>query len=753
MKRLWFVFLCLASLCSAQETVHVIRGKITDDKNLPVPFAAVGLLQTKHATTSDSSGNFILNNVPAGNYKLVIDVVGYWKKELKINVPLKNSLAVQLSSEEKALNEVVVTGTLKEINKDDSPVNIDIITPKLFQKTSTPNLFEATSLVNGVKPQINCNVCNTGDIHINGLEGPYTLILIDGMPIVSGLSSVYGLMGIPASMIERLEIAKGPAGALYGSEAMGGTINLITKNPAIAPKFYIDYYGTSYLENNLDLSAKLKVGKKVNWLIGTNTYYYDKIADINHDNFTDVTLQKRFSVFNKLQFERKDNKEFSIAARYVYEDRWGGETQWKKEFRGGDSVYGESIYANRAEFISKYQWPTREKVFTQLSYNFHDQDSYYGKTPFMALQSTGFAQTYWNKQFGRSDFLIGVAYKNLWFDDNTVVTQSDDGKTNKPDNTNTIGLFLQNEMQLDSASKHKLLLGFRGDYNNVYKFVPSPRVAYKWSPNYKFIFRLNFGTGFRIVNVFTEDHAALTGARTVEFVNKIKPERSYNGSVNVVYKMKITPSRMIIWDASVFYYYFTNKIYANYDADPNKVIYDNLNGYAFSRGGSLNATLASTNNFKFILGATYSDVENVNKDSTGKEVFSWQLQSTKWSGNIIVGYALPKPNIKIDVTGNWYGPQRLPILPKDYRPEFSPWFCLLSLQVTKTFNNKIEVYGGVKNLFNFIPRDPIMRPNDPFDKQANDPVNNPNGYTFDPSYNYAPVQGIRGYAGVRVTVR
>ncbi|MGZ3918954.1 MAG: TonB-dependent receptor, partial [Bacteroidia bacterium] len=148
-----------------------------------------------------------------------------------------------------------------------------------------------------------------------------------------------------------------------------------------------------------------------------------------------------------------------------------------------------------------------------------------------------------------------------------------------------------------------------------------------------------------------------------------------------------------------------------------------------------------------------SDVENVNKDSTGKEVFSWQLQSTKWSGNIIVGYALPKPNIKIDVTGNWYGPQRLPILPKDYRPEFSPWFCLLSLQVTKTFNNKIEVYGGVKNLFNFIPRDPIMRPNDPFDKQANDPVNNPNGYTFDHSYNYAPVQGIRGYAGVRVTVR
>ncbi|MCE3260207.1 MAG: TonB-dependent receptor, partial [Bacteroidetes bacterium] len=343
------------------------------------------------------------------------------------------------------LEEIVVTGTMKEIAKDDSPINIDIITPKLFQKTSTPNLFEATSLVNGVKPQINCNVCNTGDIHINGLEGPYTLILIDGMPIVSGLSSVYGLMGIPASMIERLEIAKGPAGALYGSEAMGGTINLITKNAARSPKLYADYYATSYLENNLDLSTKVKLGKKASWLIGTNAYFYDNIVDINDDGFTDVTLQKRFSLFNKINFERKDNREFSLAGRYVAEDRWGGQTNWTRQFRGGDSIYGESIDTRRAEFIGKYQWPVNEKIYTQVSYNLHDQNSYYGVTPFMAFQSTAFAQTYWNKQFGeRNDFLMGIAYKNLWFDDNTIITQSSDGKVNRPENTNTIGMFFQN---------------------------------------------------------------------------------------------------------------------------------------------------------------------------------------------------------------------------------------------------------------------------------------------------------------------
>lgn len=650
--------------------------------------------------------------------------------------------------ESNSVEEVVITGTLKEISKDDSPVNIDIITPKLFQKTATPNLFEATSLVNGVKPQINCNVCNTGDIHINGMEGPYTLILIDGMPIVSGLSSVYGLMGIPASMIERLEIAKGPAGALYGSEAMGGTINLITKNASLAPKFYADYFGTSYLENNLDISTKVKLGKKANWLIGANAYWYDTPSDINNDGFTDVTMQKRISGFNKINFSRKENREASIAARYVYEDRWGGQTNWDKEFRGGDSVYGESIFTNRAEVIAKYQWPTQERIMTQISYNFHDQDSYYGTTPFMAFQSTAFAQTYWNKTLGRKkrhDALVGIAYKNLWYDDSTPITEVNE-------QSHTAGLFLQDEITLDSLSKHKLLLGFRGDYNNVYNFIPSPRVAYKWAPSYKFIFRLNAGTGFRIVNVFTEDHAALTGARKVVFTDKIKPEQSYNATLNFIYKMKANKSSMIIWDASVFYYYFTNKIVANYDLDPDKVIYNNLTGYAYSQGASLNASLASPGNFKFNIGATYSDVQNINKDSAGKEMASWQLQSPRWSGNIIVGYNIPTQNIKIDLTGNWYGPQRLPVLPNDYRPQFSPWFCLLNAQISKSVKDKFEIYAGAKNILNFVPENPIMRPHDPFDKTANDVVANPNGYTFDPSYNYAPVQGLRFYIGFRLTI-
>src|SRR5690606_20414505 len=129
------------------------------------------------------------------------------------------------------LEEIVISGTMKPVLRSESLVPVEVYTPTFFKKNPTANVFEALQIVNGVRPQVNCSVCNTGDIHISGLEGTYTFVLIDGMPIVSRLSTVYGLSGIPNSMIERVEVVKGPASSLYGSGAVGGLINIITKCP------------------------------------------------------------------------------------------------------------------------------------------------------------------------------------------------------------------------------------------------------------------------------------------------------------------------------------------------------------------------------------------------------------------------------------------------------------------------------------------------------------------------------------------
>ena len=646
------------------------------------------------------------------------------------------------------LNEVVLTGTMKPVSKKDSPVPIEVYTSKYFKTNPNPTLFESIGMINGIQPQINCNVCATGDIHINGMEGPYTMILIDGMPIVSALSTVYGLNGIPNSLVDRIEVVKGPASSLYGTEAMGGIVNIITKDATKANKFSADLYTTSWLENNIDLAYKFKINNKVNSLIGVNYFLFDNKQDKNKDNFTDLTLQNRISIFNKWNFERPKNKTASIASRYVYEDRWGGEMQYNKRIdRGSDKIYGESIFTNRAEIIGMYQLPTTENIYTQFSYNFHQQNSFYGTNSYQAKQHVAFAQAYWDKILGKHSLLTGATYKYTFYDDNTPGT-ANENKENNPMKSPLPGVFIQDEITF--SSKHKLLLGYRLDYDKHHKDIHSPRFAYKFSPNNRHIFRASFGTGFRVVNLFTEDHAALTGSRDVIIKNDLNPEKSYNGNLNYVFNKTFDFGNFNI-DATAFYSYFTNKIVGDFETDQNLIIYDNLDGHAVSKGISINTDIIFRFPLKINFGFSYMDVYRKERDENNQMQKNQQFHAPKWSGNYVISYNFPK-RFTVDLTGNWYGKMRLPILPNDFRPEYSPFYMLTNIQLTKSFR-KIEIYGGLKNIFNFIPKNPLMRPFDPFNNNINDPINNPYGYTFDTAYNYAPLQGIRGFIGLRYTIR
>lgn len=644
------------------------------------------------------------------------------------------------------IDDVVITGTIKAVSRSKSPVPVEIYSQKFFRKNPTPNIFEAIAMVNGIKPQLNCSVCNTGDIHINGLEGPYTMILIDGMPIVSSLSTVYGLSGIPNSLIDRIEVVKGPASSLYGSEAMGGVINIITKNALTAPKFSTDLMTSTWSENNIDVSTRFNLGKTAASLLSMNYFNFSRKIDDNKDNFTNAALQNRISVFNKWNFRRQENRMASFALRYLYEDRYGGEMQWNRRYRGSSEVYGESIYTNRVEAFGLYQWPVKEQVITQFSYNYHTQNSFYGSNPYEATQKVAFVQTYWNRSFGKHDLIAGLTFKKTFYDDNTPGTLSADGLVNEPMKSPILGAFIQDQWEINN--KHTLLLGYRYDYDRIHHSVHSPRLAWKFSPNPYHALRFNFGTGFRVVNLFTEDHAALTGSREVVIRSDLKPERSVNGNINYIWKIP-AGKRMVNLDASVFYTYFSNKIVGDFDSEPDKIIYDNLHGYGISRGASVNAEYSFDFPLSFNIGISYLDVYQ-KFDHEPKKV--QQLHAPKWSGTYAFTYRFPNA-LTVDFTGQVYGPMRLPVLPDDYRPEYSPWYTLANIQVSRSFDSGFEVYCGIKNLLNFTPKDPLMRPFDPFDRYVDDPVNNPKGYTFDTAYGYAPMQGIRGFLGVKYTLK
>ncbi len=750
-------FLSIPALITFSQTGS-LAGKISSSDGSGVNAATIHVPLLKLALVTDSSGLYELKDIPYGKWELTVSAPGFQFYQATIQIQREyTSYDITLNTAvNQPMEEVVVSGTLKAVSKSESPVPVEVYTSKFLRANPTASIFDALQTINGVRPQINCNICNTGDIRINGLEGPYTMILIDGMPIVSGLSTVYGLNGIPQALIERVEIVKGPASTLYGSEAIGGLVNIITQKPTSSPLLSVDVFSTTWQEINADIGFKLNVNEKAQSLFGINYFNYQHPVDNNNDNFTDLTLQNRISVFNKWSFERASQRLFSLAARYVYEDRWGGEMNWTKSYRGGDEIYGESIYTRRWELLGSYQLPFKESVMLMFSINSHQQNSAYGDMFFLADQHIGFAQLTWNKQLNKHDMLSGIAYRYTYYDDNTVATaRADDARINQSVYTHLPGLFLQDEISL--AHNSRLLLGIRYDYNSLHGSILTPRANYKWtSADKRNILRVSIGNGYRIANVFTEDHAALTGARSVIFMEDLKPETSWNTNINFTKKI-YSGNTLIGIDATLFYTYFSNKIIADYDTDPDKIIYSNLSEYAISKGASLNIDLTFSNSLRALLGVTAMDVY-----SKEESVKIRQLFSERFNGVWNISYTISTIGLSIDYTGNLYGPMRLPLLSDlDPRKEYSPWWSVQNVQLTKKFRNHIEIYGGVKNILNWTINKGapfiIARANDPFDKnvifdtdgRAMVTPDNPYGLTFDPSYAYGPNQGIRGFLGFR----
>lgn len=749
-----YIIISMLFLATIQSQKFQIKGKITADMEA-VPYVNISIKNTSIGASSNLDGIYTLKNLSKGSYVVIASILGFqtYQKRVVLSEEGDYILDINLIPTSENLDDVVVSGTLKPVSRLESPVPVEVYSPAFLKQNPTANIFEALSNINGVRPQINCNVCNTGDIHINGLEGPYTLVLIDGMPIVSGLGTVYGLSGIPNSLIAQIEVVKGPASSLYGSEAVGGLINVITKHPPLAPELVVDGFLTSWGEYNLDIGSKIALGDKTTLLLGVNYFNYDTPIDNNNDNFTDVTLQNRISVFQKWNLQRSKQREFSLAGRFLYEDRWGGEMQWTPEFRGTDILYGESIYTTRWELLGKYQLPVDIPMMFTFSYTDHNQNSVYGTLPYLAQQRIGFGQLTWGPQLQYHDLLFGAAMRYNYYDDNTPATSGIIG--NQPDKVYIPSLFAQDEISL--GEKHSLLLGTRLDYDNRHGTIFTPRIAYKWKLNDFDLLRINAGTGFRVVNLFTEDHAALTGAREVVITESLDPERSYNINLNFLKKIYSSNGVYLNFDTSFFYTYFSNRILPDYETDPNQIIYSNLDGNSISKGISTNLDLSLPNGLKVLLGATLMDVSSEENNVTTRQILTERFTGT-WN----VSYTIRPWQLTLDYTGNMYGPMRLPLLGElDPRNEFSPTWSIQNIQFTYTGGKGIEIYGGIKNLLNWTPNRNapfiIARANDPFDKnvtydsngQVAATTDNPYALTFDPTYVYGPNQGIRAFVGMR----
>ena len=425
---------------------------------------------------------------------------------------------------------------------------------------------------------------------------------------------------------------------------------------------------------------------------------------------------------------------------------------WEEaEHRGGNEVYGESIYTDRWEAFGVYELPMEEHVQVQFSANGHAQNSVYGKTEYIADQRIGFGQLLWDKALGaRQTLLAGLTMRYTYYDDNTPATATADSLApqNLPTHTCLPGVFVQNELSFNP--QNKLLVGIRYDRNSLHGNIFTPRLNYKWNSLDKLnTLRVSFGTGYRVANVFTEDHAALTGAREVIIAEDLLPETSINGNVNYVRRIYTRDEAIIGLDATAFYTHFDNKIFPDYDTDPSQIRYTNLEGFSVSQGVSLNVD-AVKEGFKLNAGITAMNVFSEQQGVRERQPLTEQFSGT-WS----IGYAFDRAGLSIDYTGYVYSPMDLPTLTTedfvDPRPAQSPWYSIQNLQCTKLFDNGLTCYAGAKNLLNWTPWDHLP-PGVSYMGNTQDPFeqNTPPGeLVFDPAYVYGPNQGIRGFVGLR----
>jgi outer membrane receptor for ferrienterochelin and colicins len=720
--------------------IFVIHGTVKSNQK-PIENAHIKIKGSLSGVTTNQGGDFQLETKGNVELELTVSAIGFGTALIKIKPEDFQSkpLEIELQSEVRLIPEVEIFG--KTERKSADAVNTEIFTIKEINRVASPGLFESLRQINGLRPQITCNVCQAGELQINGMSGPYTLILIDGMPIVSALASVYSMTSINADIIDRIEITKGPGAAKYGSDAMGGAINIITKTAANAPKFSIRSQISSYGEWNNELSFKIQHQKFSN-LVSANYYRMNTAWDINSDGFTDVTLQNRITLFDKFQIRRKNFKEASFAFRLLNEERNGGQLNWNKNFRGSDSVYGEYIHTQRAELLANYQMPWKLHTFLLFSYNFHQQNSHYGTTHLFANQHNVFVQL--SAEILRTkkyNINFGLNYRQTYYDDNTVATHNEiDNKTIPQINTMP-GVYIQTDW--NPNYHHNIALGARLDYHPTHGFIPSPRLHYKANINNFNKLKFGYGRGFRVVNLFTEDHAALSGSRTIIIQDDLKPESSHNFSLNYLSTL-VLKDAYINFDLGIFYNYFNNRIIGDFDSNPSQIIFANLEGYGTSRGISIGLDAEMPFDIEFTAGCLYNEVFTVNQGN-----YAQQIQAPKWSGVWSLNKKFQKIDLMISLNGNITGPMRMPVQPNDFRPEYSPTFRLLNLGITKKFLNKMEISLSGRNLLNFVPKYALMRPHDPFNKQVSDPVQNPNAFTFDTSYNYAPIQGIQVIFGIK----
>lgn len=744
------ILVLCASITIANTTTPSTKvvGKVTC-KGVEIPYATIVIKGTTIGVASNLSGEFNLDHIPSGKLVVRAQAVGYKPKEVEVFVETNKSEEISFDLEEDVLGleQVVVTADRNEKNRTEASVIVNTITPKVFVAAQTVTIADGLNFCPGIRIENNCSNCGFNQVRMNGMEGPYSQILINSRPIFSGLAGVYGLELIPTSIIERIEVVRGGGSALYGSNAIAGTINLILKDP-INNSFEASINsGLSGIGmSNADLAQDYSINLNTSLVSDDNKtgmvlygFYRDKEPfDANGDNFSELsqlnntTLGTR--VFRRMGYRGK----LAIDFFNIKEERRGGN---KFDLPEHEADIAESAKHDITTGAVTYDKFFRdEDIFSVfISAQNVDRDSYYGAGQSLKDygKTKGFTYTIgmqYSAKFSNSSLIAGVENRNETLEDTKLGYLSIDnlGNQTHTDNvvvadqlSNTFGVFAQYEFDW---SKLNISVGARFDnyliedkQNNAGKKtgnVLSPRVTLKYDILKSLQARVSYSQGYRAPQIFDEDlHILSSESRKVVHENDpdLKQETSHSFMLSLDFN-KIIGDVKFGFLAEGFYTKlndaFANEVLVHPSLE-NTFVYTRINsdGGALVSGVNFETKIDPAAEFMLTAGFTFqtSEYDDPQEEFNEKTFFRTPNQY----GYITVDWDFIK-NTCLSATGNYTGKMLVPYYgPQIANPDAGelrksdPFFDLgAKLSYDFKLNNvTIQAFGGVKNIFNSYQSD------------------------------------------------
>ena len=746
-----------------------VFGHVVDVKTREhIPYVIIHVKGTTLATATDRTGHFFLKNMPEGTFVIEAKYMGYTTQSKSVTIKKDETKEVNfsLSPNDLILDEVVVSANRSETERRLAPNLVNVIGGKLFDITQSTCLAQGLNFQPGVRTEDNCQNCGFIQVRINGLDGHYSQILVDSRPVFSSLNGVYGLEQIPANMIDRVEVVRGGGSALFGASAIGGTINIITKEPirnsASFGHTFMSVGGANSFDNVTTGNVSLvtddnKAGVYAYGQTRTRQGYdhdgdgYTELPELNNQTFG-LNSYLRLSPYSKLslqyhgihEFRRGGNKldqaphEANIAEQVEHNIQGGGLTY---NFYSPDEK-------NRLSAYFSFQTTARKSYYGGIGEGTKDDvetaEKAYGTTHnFTYVAGTQYVRSFSKLLFMPSDLTLGAEYNLDGLKD--VILGYD---RHFRQDVRIGSFFFQNEWKNKQWS---FLLGGRLDKHNLVDHVIfSPRANLRFNPTENINLRITYASGFRAPQAFDEDlHVGVVGGERLVTVlaDNLKEERSnsFSVSADLYHKFGNVQTNLLIEG----FYTDLNNVFAlrqldqpdaqgntvqeRYNAYGAKVLGLNIEGKAmFTRWFSLQAGIT--------LQQSHYDEAIALNDEEPEQKYKKMMRTPDTYGYFTASFT-PVKRFTASVTGNYTGSMLVghsagsgveePVAVNT--PEFMEVNMKLSYDFPVTKYLTLQVNGGIQNITNSYQND--------FDK----------GWNRDSAYIYGPALPRSYYVGMKVS--